>query len=44
MAQITSQASALGAAGVVGVRIGHTARPHTLRAAWAAPSAASAAR
>ena len=31
MAQITSQASALGAAGVVGVRIGHTARPHTLR-------------
>jgi uncharacterized protein YbjQ (UPF0145 family) len=31
MTQITRQASALGAAGVVGVRIGHTARPHTLR-------------
>jgi uncharacterized protein YbjQ (UPF0145 family) len=31
MTQIARQASALGAAGVVGVRIGHTARPHTLR-------------
>ena len=31
MTQITRQASALGAAGVVGVRIGHTARRHTLR-------------
>jgi uncharacterized protein YbjQ (UPF0145 family) len=31
MAQITRQADSLGAAGVVGVRIGHTARPHTLR-------------
>jgi uncharacterized protein YbjQ (UPF0145 family) len=31
MTQITRQAAALGAAGVVGVRIGHTARPHTLR-------------
>ena len=31
MTQITRQASALGAAGIVGVRIGHTARPHTLR-------------
>ncbi len=31
MTQITRQATALGAAGVVGVRIGHTARPHTLR-------------
>ncbi len=30
MAQITSQASALGASGVVGVRIGHSVRPHTL--------------
>jgi uncharacterized protein YbjQ (UPF0145 family) len=30
MSQITRQAAALGAAGVVGVRIGHTARPHTL--------------
>jgi uncharacterized protein YbjQ (UPF0145 family) len=30
MTQITRQAAALGAAGVVGVRIGHTARPHTL--------------
>ena len=42
MTQITRQAAALGAAGVVGVRIGHTARPHTLGAAWAAPSAVSA--
>jgi uncharacterized protein YbjQ (UPF0145 family) len=31
MTQITRQACALGAAGVVGVRIGHTARSHTLR-------------
>jgi uncharacterized protein YbjQ (UPF0145 family) len=31
MTQIARQASALGAAGVVGVRISHTARPHTLR-------------
>lgn len=31
MSRITHQASGLGAAGVVGVRIGHTARPHTLR-------------
>jgi uncharacterized protein YbjQ (UPF0145 family) len=31
MTQITRQADSLGAAGVVGVRIGHTARPHTLR-------------
>jgi uncharacterized protein YbjQ (UPF0145 family) len=30
MSQITRQASALRAAGVVGVRISHTARPHTL--------------
>ncbi len=30
MQQITGQASALGAAGVVGVQIGHTVRPHTL--------------
>jgi uncharacterized protein YbjQ (UPF0145 family) len=30
MAQITGQASSLGAAGVVGVKIGHTVRPHTL--------------
>jgi uncharacterized protein YbjQ (UPF0145 family) len=30
MAQITRQAAALGAAGVVGVRVSHTARPHTL--------------
>lgn len=31
MTQITRQADSLGAAGVVGVRIGHTARQHTLR-------------
>ncbi len=30
MGQISAQATALGAAGVVGVRIGHTIRPHTL--------------
>jgi uncharacterized protein YbjQ (UPF0145 family) len=30
MQRITSQAAGLGAAGVVGVKIGHTARPHTL--------------
>jgi uncharacterized protein YbjQ (UPF0145 family) len=30
MQQITGQASSLGAAGVVGVKIGHTVRPHTL--------------
>jgi uncharacterized protein YbjQ (UPF0145 family) len=30
MQQITSQASSLGASGVVGVKIGHTVRPHTL--------------
>jgi uncharacterized protein YbjQ (UPF0145 family) len=30
MQQITGQASALGAAGVVGVKIGHSVRPHTL--------------
>ncbi len=30
MGQITSQASSLGAAGVVGVKIGHTVQPHTL--------------
>ena len=30
MTQITRQAAALGASGVVGVRISHTARPHTL--------------
>ncbi len=30
MQQITGQASSLGAAGVVGVQIGHTVRPHTL--------------
>jgi uncharacterized protein YbjQ (UPF0145 family) len=30
MQQITGQASALGAAGVVGVKINHSARPHTL--------------
>jgi len=30
MGQINRQAAALGAAGVVGVRIGHTIRPHTL--------------
>jgi uncharacterized protein YbjQ (UPF0145 family) len=30
MREITGQASALGASGVVGVKIGHTARPHTL--------------
>jgi uncharacterized protein YbjQ (UPF0145 family) len=30
MAQLTGQAAALGASGVVGVRIGHTANPHTL--------------
>ncbi len=36
MGQITAQAAALGASGVVGVRIGHTIQPHTLSAAWAA--------
>ncbi len=30
MGQITRQAASLGASGVVGVRIAHTARPHTL--------------
>jgi uncharacterized protein YbjQ (UPF0145 family) len=30
MGQITSQAAGLGASGVVGVRIGHTIRPHSL--------------
>ena len=30
MQRITGQASSLGAAGVVGVKIGHTVRPHTL--------------
>ena len=30
MQQITGQASSLGASGVVGVKIGHTVRPHTL--------------
>jgi uncharacterized protein YbjQ (UPF0145 family) len=30
MQQITGQAASLGAAGVVGVQIGHTVRPHTL--------------
>jgi uncharacterized protein YbjQ (UPF0145 family) len=30
MQRITSQAAGLGASGVVGVKIGHTARPHTL--------------
>jgi uncharacterized protein YbjQ (UPF0145 family) len=30
MGQISAQATALGAAGIVGVRIGHTIRPHTL--------------
>jgi len=30
MGRITAQAAALGASGVVGVKIGHTARPHTL--------------
>ncbi|MGO9249320.1 MAG: heavy metal-binding domain-containing protein [Solirubrobacteraceae bacterium] len=30
MTEITRQAAGLGASGVVGVRIGHTARPHTL--------------
>jgi uncharacterized protein YbjQ (UPF0145 family) len=30
MQQITAQAAALGAAGVVGVQIGHSVRPHTL--------------
>jgi len=30
MGRITGQAAALGASGVVGVKIGHTARPHTL--------------
>jgi uncharacterized protein YbjQ (UPF0145 family) len=30
MQRITGQAEALGAAGVVGVKIGHTVRPHTL--------------
>jgi uncharacterized protein YbjQ (UPF0145 family) len=30
MSQINRQAAALGASGVVGVRIGHTIRPHTL--------------
>jgi uncharacterized protein YbjQ (UPF0145 family) len=30
MGQLTNQAAALGASGVVGVRIGHTIRPHTL--------------
>jgi uncharacterized protein YbjQ (UPF0145 family) len=30
MQQITGQASSLGAAGVVGVKIGHSVRPHTL--------------
>lgn len=30
MGQITRQATALGASGVVGVKIGHTIRPHTL--------------
>jgi uncharacterized protein YbjQ (UPF0145 family) len=30
MGQINRQAAALGASGVVGVRIGHTIRPHTL--------------
>jgi uncharacterized protein YbjQ (UPF0145 family) len=30
MQQITSQAAALGAAGVVGVKVDHTVRPHTL--------------
>jgi uncharacterized protein YbjQ (UPF0145 family) len=30
MGQITRQATALGASGVVGVRIGHTIQPHTL--------------
>jgi len=30
MTEITRQAAILGASGVVGVRIGHTARPHTL--------------
>ena len=39
MGQINRQAAALGASGVVGVRIGHTIRPHTLRSGWAAASA-----
>jgi len=30
MTQLTRQAAGLGASGIVGVRIGHTARPHTL--------------
>jgi uncharacterized protein YbjQ (UPF0145 family) len=30
MGRITAQAAGLGASGVVGVKIGHTARPHTL--------------
>ncbi len=30
MGRITGQASALGAAGVVGVKVGHTVQPHTL--------------
>jgi uncharacterized protein YbjQ (UPF0145 family) len=30
MGQLTNQAAALGASGVVGVRIGHTIRPHSL--------------
>jgi uncharacterized protein YbjQ (UPF0145 family) len=33
MGQISAQAAALGAAGIVGVRIGHTIRPHTLSGA-----------
>jgi uncharacterized protein YbjQ (UPF0145 family) len=32
MGQISAQATALGASGVVGVRIGHTIQPHTLSA------------
>jgi uncharacterized protein YbjQ (UPF0145 family) len=30
MGQVSAQAAALGASGVVGVRIGHTIQPHTL--------------
>ena len=36
MSQLTSQASALGAAGIVGVRIGHTIRPYTLNSGMGA--------
>ena len=42
MGQISAQAAALGAAGVVGVRIGHTIQPHTLSGGMGGRSAGSA--